>query len=638
MSLSTSNPVMKGHLLSVLRTVQFGFFLAALSTLYRAIDAPSIALVIKSMASLGGAVLLFIAVHLAKNKCEDLAVTVFLLISVTTLFLLVLSGGGMYSISMIALPLALVFSSLFAPPSTYLTLFVSMFVGILIIGLNDIYGWFVVNGINGFGAWSRLQDGVLIILVSGYATWVVGRGLKQTFNQYMQKKAEVVKAKSEIQRLANTDSLTGLLNRESSKYEFKSLGADIKRATESIALYFIDLDHFKSINDLFDHSAGDALLVTVANRLKKLGDENTFIGRLGGDEFIVFQRTLDSVSSYELAEEIREVISQPHNILGAPAQVTASIGVTKVKSANFDQACKEADMAMYKVKHAKRNGYQFYSKALQREYMTSVNVVHGLQNAVQRKVLEFRYQPKVDLKTGEILGVEALIRWIKQNPNEYGPEEFMPIVESTELVHEIGQWTIQEACRVCSEWHKQGHKISMAINVSPMQLAIPGFYQVVKDALDQSGLDPNYLEIELTEHLLIKEKRQFNHQLQRLKSLGVCLAIDDFGTGYSNLGYLTELRVDVLKLDRSFIVQMADSKSTLAVIKAIIGMARVLKLKVVAEGVETEQELKQLAEMGCDIGQGFLWSKPVTSLEVTNLLLKNSHLSTARYDKITTLG
>ena len=529
-------------------------------------------------------------------------------------------------------------SALFAAPSTYIPLFISMFLGILFIGLNNITGWVFINDAYGFGPWARLKDGIIIILVTGFATWTVGRGLNKAFSKFIIEKEEVMKAKSVIQKLANTDMLTGLLNRDAAKDAYEQNIADLDTESENIVFYFIDLDHFKSINDLFDHSAGDALLATVAKRLSSLGDDTTVVGRLGGDEFILFQKMSDDLSADKLAEEIRVAVSEPHNILGALAQVTASIGITKVKEASFDQACKEADIAMYKVKHAKRNGYQFYSGAIQREYMTSVNVVHGLQDAIKNELLEFHYQPKVDLKTGDILGVEALIRWTKENPNQYGPAQFMPIVESTELVHEIGRWTVYEACRVCSEWHQQGHKISMAINVSPMQLAVPGFYKTVEDALKKTGLNPKYLEIELTEHLLIKEKQQFNFQLQRLKSLGVSLAIDDFGTGYSNLGYLTQLRVDVLKLDRSFIVQMEHSQSTLAVIKAIIGMAKVLKLKVIAEGIETEKEWKCLADMGCHMGQGYLWSKPVTSSVLSKLLKKNNQSVTDEYNNLAILG
>ncbi|RVU84309.1 bifunctional diguanylate cyclase/phosphodiesterase [Leucothrix sargassi] len=625
MTISRTGSVLQGHLVTVTRAVQLGFLLVALSTIPKAYDTPTFELVLKCIASASGAGLLSIVVYLAKSKRENLAAKCALLIAVFTLMLLIFAGGGMYSISMCALPLALVFSALFAATSTYIPLVLMMCFGITLIGANNVFDWIPINEA-GFGEWARLKDGTITMTVSAYVAWVVGRGLKKTFTGFIREKEEVAKAQAVIQGLAERDSLTGLLNRASAKEAYDKAIESIKGKQQSVALYFIDLDHFKSVNDLFDHTAGDKLLKTVAERLQLIADENTVAARLGGDEFLVFQRIDDEVKADALAERIRDIISHPHNILGAPAQVTASIGITKVKRASFDQACKEADMAMYKVKHGKKNGYQFYSGTLQREYMTKVNVIHGLRDALKKDLLALHYQPKVDLVTGEVLGVEALMRWTKNNPNNYVASEFMPIVESSDLVHEIGRWAIQKACRVCSSWHKQGHRIAIAVNVSPQQLAVPGFCVMVEQALNDAGLEPKYLELELTEHLLIKEKDELNDKLKRIKALGVRFSIDDFGTGYSNLGYLTQLRVDVLKLDRSFIVQMSGSRSTLAVVKAIVSMARVLKLKVVAEGVETEAELNALRDIGCDIGQGYIWSKPLTSCELLRLVTQSKYI------------
>jgi len=350
--------------------------------------------------------------------------------------------------------------------------------------------------------------------------------------------------------------------------------------------------------------------------------ESDIACRLGGDEFVVFIRVPLDFALDRFAMNLMDSVAQPHFILGAEAEVTASIGVAVVSECgvSFDDVRKKADMAMYNAKQSGKNCYHCYSDELDKEYMKNLNIVNGLKDALSHGLLDLSFQPKVNIQSGKIEGAEALLRWNRGNPEGVRPDEFIPIIESTELIHGIGAWVIKEACIACQQWHDAGYRISVAANVSALQLTRATFQDAVLDALQVSQLDPRFLEIELTEHSLIKENSEVKAQLRALKKLGVGLAIDDFGTGYSNMSYLTRLKVDVLKLDRSYISQICKSEDHLVIVTAIIQMAKVLGMKVVAEGIETEREKQLLQGLRCDFGQGFLWSRAVPSAELLGLL------------------
>ena len=317
-----------------------------------------------------------------------------------------------------------------------------------------------------------------------------------------------------------------------------------------------------------------------------------------------------------------QAVAQPHSIVGTEAEVTASIGITVVKNTNssFDDVRKKADMAMYKAKESGKNKYHYYTEELDKEYMRNLNIINGLKDALSNNLLDLHFQPKIHLNSNTIAGAEALLRWSRGNPQLIMPDEFIPIIESTELIHDIGAWVIEESCKACREWHDAGYSIKVAANVSALQLTRANFYEIVVGALDKYDLDPFYLEIELTEHLLIQENKLVKNQLDALKSLGVSLSIDDFGTGYSNMNYLTRLKVDTLKLDRSFISQISTSEDYLVIVTAIIRMAQVLGMEVVAEGIEKEAERKLLIDLDCDYAQGYLWSKAVPNKDFVVLL------------------
>jgi len=529
--------------------------------------------------------------------------------------------GGLFSPLLLCLPILFVFAALYTTQTTFLSICGFLSTLIIVMGLNHHYGWLPADEAM---LLEDLVPRVLSILVlttlSGYVCWIFGRVLKSSFDELKTENKRVMQSEDTIRKLANTDRLTGSLSRIGAEFAYQELLETINFSDESIMTYFVDLDNFKTINDLFDHHAGDQLLMTISDRLNALLQQKGFVCRFGGDEFVVVLQVPHGFDGF--AADIIESLRQPHSILGTEAKVTASVGVAVVndKQLSFTDLCKKSDMAMYKAKQSGKNQYHCYSDSLQREYMRNLTIVYDLERALDKQLLDVFFQPKINLRTNKIDGAEALLRWNRCNSENIEPDEFIPIIESTELIHSIGAWVIGESCRACKTWQKAGKPIEVAVNVSALQLNRPGFYQIVVDALNRNDLPASLLEIEITEHSLITDVPLVRAQLKALKTLGVSLAIDDFGTGYSNISYLTELQIDVLKLDRSFVTQINQLEGRRAIVSAVMKMAKALDMKVVAEGIETETEREILKALNCDYGQGFLWSRAVPSSELLELI------------------
>jgi len=530
--------------------------------------------------------------------------------------------GGLYSPLLLSFPMIFVFAALFTELFTFLSICTFLSIIVVFMGFNHIHSWLLpppgmlIEGV------PRVISALVLTTLSGYVCWLFGRLFYDSFENLHKENQRVLDSQDVIKRLANCDSLTNLLNRNGAKACYQQLLSRINFNQNQLVAYFIDLDDFKNINDLFDHQAGDHLLVTMSRRMEALLNKNDFACRFGGDEFVLVLCTKLDFDEKAFAKAIMKSLAKPHSILGTESEVTASVGIAIVDDAgtSFDSACKKADMAMYKAKQSGKDNCHLYSDTLDREYMRNLHILSSLKTAVSSNLLDLHFQPKIHLKSNKVEGVEALLRWSRENDDNIGPEEFIPIIESTELIHSVGKWVINEACISCKKWQSAGQSLKVAVNVSALQLTQPNFYQTVVDALEESGLSPTLLEIEITEHSLIKEAPLVKKQLEALKALGVGLAIDDFGTGYSNMGYLTRLQIDVLKLDRSFVSRVTESGEHWVIVIAIIKMAQVLGMKVVAEGIETEIERDVLKGLNCDYGQGFLWSKAVPGTELLKVI------------------
>jgi len=417
-----------------------------------------------------------------------------------------------------------------------------------------------------------------------------------------------------IQFLAYFDSLTKLPNRTLAKDRLTQAIATAKRRQEKIGLLYLDIDGFKIINDCLGHSVGDELLQHVAGRLRSCAREGDTVARLGGDEFLIALGPIESYAAAALvAERVTQELNAPFSLHGHSLTVTCSMGISVFPTHGEDAETliKNADAAMYAAKNQGRNTFSFFSEEMTSQAIERLKVGNSLRTALERDEFFLVFQPEFDLHSGKVSCWEALIRWKHPELGLIPPDKFIPVAEANGMIVPIGEWVLRTACFHARAWHDAGNRVPVAVNVSAVQFRQAGFCDLVKDVLDQSGLDPEYLELEITESLLLATEDMRFQVLDRLKTLGVRLAIDDFGTGFSSLSYLKQLPVSKLKIDRSFIRDLQHSGNDEAITAAIIQMAKCLRLTVTAEGVENEGQLRLLRDHGCDDVQGFLFSKPL---------------------------
>jgi diguanylate cyclase (GGDEF)-like protein len=397
-----------------------------------------------------------------------------------------------------------------------------------------------------------------------------------------------------------------------------------RRYKRQFAVLFIDLDRFKIINDTMGHDAGDQLLQEIAARLKQTLRAVDVVARLGGDEFIVLiDEVSDSSHVSTVAHKIITSIIKPLTIMKQECRITASIGISIYpKDAEDEQSLmKNADMAMYLAKEEGKNNYQFYSEDIQSKSLERLSIEKNLRFALERNELSLHYQAQVDFKTNVIKGVEALLRW--QNPylGSVTPTQFIPVAEESGLIIPIGRWVLRTACAQNVAWQKQGlPPVCMAVNLSLRQLTDDNLIDDIRTALNDSGMAPNLLELEITESMVMHNPVRIIAVLTKIKTLGVRLAIDDFGTGYSSLAQIKHFPIDTLKVDRSFIRNVPQDVEDKAITEAIIAMGRTLSLTVIAEGVETIEQMNFLKDRSCDEMQGFYFSKPIIPEQFADLL------------------
>ncbi|MCM3443395.1 EAL domain-containing protein [Metabacillus halosaccharovorans] len=417
-----------------------------------------------------------------------------------------------------------------------------------------------------------------------------------------------------IQYTANHDYLTGLPNRKLLNQRFLHQ----REKNQRLAILFIDLDRFKVINDTLGHSVGDLLLQEVAKRLKASVHGKDVVFRQGGDEFIVILEDADREVASMVATRILKALSASKNINSYDIFVTPSIGISlfPVDGEKIETLIKQAAFAMYQAKAAGKNTFRFYSGEVEKNHTNPLQIEMELHKSIQRNELILHYQPKVNLKTGRIIGTEALLRWKHPEWGLVSPGEFIPIAEETGLIIPIGEWALRTACQQNKKWHDQGFSnLVVSVNLSACQFSQKNLVRTIASILLETGLDAKYLELEITESMTVDIERTII-TLQNLKKLGVLISIDDFGTGFSSLNYLNRFPVDTLKIDQSFVRELHHNPSDETIVKTIISMAHNLNLNVVAEGIETAEQLMFLQQHLCDIGQGYFFSKPLLSNEL----------------------
>lgn len=418
-----------------------------------------------------------------------------------------------------------------------------------------------------------------------------------------------------IQHLAYHDALTGLPNRALLLDRLGRAIESARRGGYRLGILFIDLDRFKGINDSLGHAVGDVLLQAVAERLASTVRATDTIARMGGDEFVVLiERVAYPEDCAVLAEKIHAVLGEGLNIQGYAIQVGGSIGIAVYPNDGTvpEELMKSADAAMYAAKSGGGSAYEFFQPAMTERAVRRLTLEMELRCGIRNRELEVHYQPKLCLKTRTCAGFEALVRWRHPQRGLVPPGEFIPIAEETGLIGPIGNWVLEESCRQVAQWRDQGlGTAKIAVNLSAKQLRQGGLMRRIKEMTGRYGLSPAILELELTETTIMADPEFATEMFRRLRKLGVTIAIDDFGTGYSSLAYLRRLPLDVIKIDRSFVVNMGGDEEDAQVVKTILALASILRLKTVAEGVETVDQFRLLAAAGCDFGQGYLMSRPL---------------------------
>jgi diguanylate cyclase (GGDEF)-like protein len=435
------------------------------------------------------------------------------------------------------------------------------------------------------------------------------------------------KAAQQVEYLAYHDKLTGLCNRSMFSRLLEQSLAESRRYARPLAVMFVDLDHFKNINDTLGHEAGDTLLHEVAQRLKSCMRDSDTVARLGGDEFVVLlpcANDRDGVAA--VAQKIIGVLAQPFAIAGQEFRVTASVGISCYPDDGNDEPTlmKHADIAMYQAKEEGRNSFMFYSPAMNRHSIERLAFESSLRVALEAQQFHIHYQPKVDCRTGRMTGVEALLRWRHPELGAVSPTKFIPVAEEMGLIVPLGRWVLQTVCRQHMAWVRQGlPPVRVAVNLSARQFSDDGLLGDVTSILAEMGMNPAHLELEITESMLMSQPEKARQVLEAFKRLGIWLSVDDFGTGYSSLSNLKRFPIDTIKVDRSFVRDLPTNQEDQAITDAIIGMAKTLNMSVVAEGVETHGQAQFLREHGCDEIQGFYFSRPVAPDAIADMLRVN---------------
>jgi diguanylate cyclase (GGDEF)-like protein len=569
--------------------------------------------------------LLLLAVSLVHRGRVDQAATLML----TTLTMAVSCGmflnQGIRGEGLSAFPVILVLASMFGTRRFFFTIFAAISAVLAAIVIANVQGWHV-NAVRPVTMGS-LVNVLSVMSMTTFVVCLTAGDLRNALRRLEAENERLRESHARIDLLAHHDSLTGLPNRVLARDRLGKAVAMARRKKESVALILLDLDDFKTVNESLGHATGDLLLCDVAKRLTHGMRDSDTVSRQGGDEFLIIMEGLaDEQAVATMAAKVIDLLSAPFHVDGLEISVTCSLGIARfpTNGSDFDTLFKNADVAMYRAKESGRSAFRFYDPQMDRGVIETLRLISGIRSALTKGEFELHYQPQYELKSGRIVGAEALIRWRHPDLGLILPARFIPVAERSGLIHKIGAWVLNEACRQAKQWQEAGlAQLTVAVNLSPIQFRRDGIEREVINALAASDLSPSCLELELSESLLIAESKHLSSLLGCLRAMGVRLSIDDFGTGYSNLGYLQRFQVERLKIDQSFVRRLSEDRNDKGIVRAIIEMAHNLNLEVVAEGIEDLPTMTRLIELGCKYGQGFYWSAALPPHQFFEFVARN---------------
>ncbi|HEY9026296.1 MAG TPA: EAL domain-containing protein, partial [Burkholderiaceae bacterium] len=531
--------------------------------------------------------------------------------------LLMWQNGGLRDTSLLAFPCLLVLAAMMGSRRLYFALFATMIGLVAVVLLANIHGWHV-NTLPPLST-NTFVDIAAMMSVTCVIAWLMASDMRSALDAVNAQNAQMAATQARMELMATHDALTGLPNRSLARDRFDQAAAIARRAGHGVAMLYLDLDNFKNVNDTLGHSSGDTLLKQVSDRLSALLRTADTVARLGGDEFLLLvPEVVDTDSVGDVANKVVTGLMAPFDVLGMEIFAGCSLGVTMFPTdgEDFDSLLKKADIAMYRAKESGRNAYRFWDGEMNTSVVEHVELLSAMRTALAHHEFTLAYQPQFDLRTGRLIGAEALIRWRHPDKGPISPARFIPLAERSGLIVPIGEWVLQQACAQAQRWRAAGWTdLTISVNVSPVQFRRGSVETAVAQALADSGLPSENLELELTESLLIQDSLALAESLASLRRMGVRFAIDDFGTGYSNLAYLKRFEVERLKIDQTFVRRLTDDVQDQAIVRAIVQMASSLNLYTVAEGVEDGATLALLGDLGCQQGQGFHWSPAVPAAE-----------------------
>lgn len=521
------------------------------------------------------------------------------------------AGDGLRDQIILGNSISLVFAAILATPRHFLVMYVAVIINTIALGLANEFGW--VDYTSFAFDWSNVGDAVMLYSVTAVTVFILAYDMRQLLARYNKEYRKAKASEDEIFRLANHDTLTGLPNlfMAEKKYRDEISGRHGPRAS----VLMVGLDNFKAVNDSLGHVFGDSVLKMISARLGDVAGD-AFMFRVGGDVFGLMSTEATTPEAVEaLADLVQKRVSAPLESGGHVIMLTCSLGgaIRTDGSVTFEHLRREADIAMYRAKSVAPNTFKLFDETMNSKVLASASIAAQLRTALEKQQFQLFLQPKIDLESGKVRGAEALLRWFpEEGQPPVRPDVFIPVAEDTGMIIEIGEWVIQEACMQCKHMQSIGHTdFAVAVNISAMQFKRGTLENIVMDAIAASGISPESLELELTESLLLEDEYDIKGQISRLAAQGVSFSVDDFGKGYSNLGNLGKFDVAILKIDQSFVFSMFDSAQDLALVEAIVRMAKALGLKIVAEGVETQRAASMLTLFGVDSGQGYYWAKPL---------------------------